>query len=427
MRALRPRSFADTRGQMSTRPYDGPPELPKGETLPMGWADGRTVPSIGEPPAYGTVLPAPGGIARANRRGRSVVIGVAGGLVVGGIALALAFAVLRPDTPVETASTPAASTTPATADAKPGPTKPDAAGTTPSTPAAALGDTTPKPSSRCPDGMLFVEGGKFFMGTDADDAVLQSARPAHSVLVESFCIDKGEVTLAAYRECSRTGDCKRAFRDSTWPQGSSDEADWKAAMAAHSELCNERFDDRGDHPVNCVDWAQARYYCQKHGGDLPTEAQWEFAARGSDGRVYPWGDAVPTPELMNGSGREYVAWRESKGLPPHGVLYEADDGFIGTSPAGKLSAGDSQRGLHDIAGNVFEWTLDEFQPYAKDGEAPAKPAAKAAGPMKRVIRGGAFNSFQPQFADPALRFPQVEDAHNHGIGFRCAAVPKTPE
>ncbi|MBC8073137.1 MAG: SUMF1/EgtB/PvdO family nonheme iron enzyme, partial [Deltaproteobacteria bacterium] len=291
-------------------------------------------------------------------------------------------------------------------------------------PAAVHGDTAVvAPPSRCPAGMVYVEGGKFFMGTDADDPVLQTARPAHNVMVASFCIDIDEVTLAQYRECSKTGDCKRAFRDSTWPQGSSEAADWKAAMAAHSELCNETVDDRNDHPVNCVDWAQAQFYCQRRGGDLPSEAQWEFAARGSDGRVYSWGDAVPTPTHMNGSGREYVAWRESKALPPHGVLYESDDGFIGTAPVGRFTEGTTQYGLHDIAGNVFEWTLDEFRPY----EDADKPAVPSKGPRKRVIRGGAFNSFQPQFADPALRFPQVEDAHNHGIGFRCAAVPKTPE
>jgi formylglycine-generating enzyme required for sulfatase activity len=392
---------------MATRPYEGQ-EPPKGETLPMGWADGRTVPMLPEPPAYGTVLPAP---AAPGARGRSIVIGVVGGLIAGGLALALAIIFLRDAEPTTQETVKSAAATPSTTDTK-----------APAQHAAAHGDAAPKPASRCPAGMTYVEGGKFFMGTDADDAVLQSARPAHPAMVASFCIDIDEITVDEYRACSIKGECKRAFRDSTWPQGSSDTEDWRAAMAAHSELCNERFDDRGKHPVNCVDWAQARHFCQHRAADLPTEAQWEFAARGSDGRVYPWGDALPTPEHMNGSGREYVAWRESKGLPPHGVLYEADDGFIGTAPVGRFGKGHSQRGLHDIAGNVFEWTLDEFKPYAADADTPA-----TTGPKKRVIRGGAFNSFQPQFADPALRFPQAEDAHNHGIGFRCVAEPKPPE
>jgi eukaryotic-like serine/threonine-protein kinase len=399
---------------METRPYEGTEQ--KTETLPMGWADGRTVPSFGQPPGYGTVAPSPGVVVPPRSRTRMIVVGAGVGLLVGGIALAIALGLVN-----ATRSQPPDTTTVAAAPSTTASAAPTATG---AAPLAVHGEVAAAaPASRCPEGMVFVEGGKFFMGTDADDPVLQTARPAHAVMVASFCIDIDEVTLAQYRECSKTGDCKRAFRDSTWPQGSSDEADWKAAMAAHSELCNEGFDDRGAHPVNCVDWAQAQHFCTRRGADLPSEAQWEFAARGSDGRVYSWGDAVPTPAHMNGSGREYVAWRESKGLPPHGVLYESDDGFIGTAPVGRFTEGTTQYGLHDIAGNVFEWTLDEFRPYADDG----KPAPAGKGPRKRVIRGGAFNSFQPQFADPALRFPQVEDAHNHGIGFRCAAVPKTPE
>lgn len=382
---------------METTPHEPRPA----EKLPMGWSDGRTVPTTPEPAPFASAAPAP------SRRG-PLLASIVGGVVLGGIAIGIALWTMGSRTPK--ASTAAAAQAPTKAEVEPAVGKPDAAKT-----AAAA----PKP---CPDGMALVPGGKFFMGTDAEDPVLQTARPAHPMEVESFCIDIDEVTVDQYRACSKTGECKRAYRDSTWPQGKTDEDEWRKQMEAHSELCNERYDDRGDHPINCVDWAQARAFCQHRGGDLPTEAQWEFAARGSDGRVYSWGDAVPTQAHMNGSGREYVAWRESKGLSTHGVLYEADDGFVGTSPVGRFTEGTTQHGLHDIAGNVFEWTLDEFCPYDADANAPAEE-----GPKKRVIRGGAFNSFQPQFADPALRFPQVEDAHNHGIGFRCVAVPRDTE
>jgi formylglycine-generating enzyme required for sulfatase activity len=101
-------------------------------------------------------------------------------------------------------------------------------------------------------------------------------------------------------------------------------------------------------------------------------------------------------------------------------MYAADDGFAGTSPVGHFAAGRTQRGLDDIVGNVFEWTADEYLPYP-GAEGPL-PGADAG--VRRVIRGGAFNSELAQFADPALRFGQVPDAHNHGIGFRCAADPK---
>jgi eukaryotic-like serine/threonine-protein kinase len=377
---------------METKPY----ESRQSERLPMGWSDGRTLPAT-QPEA--TQFP------EAPPRRGLLVASIVGGLAVGGIAIGIGVYVMRSKKPPEASE--AAVVTETKSAPTPEKAEPEVAVAAPSTP--------------CPDSMVLVSGGKFFMGTDAEDPVLQTAKPAHSVEIGPYCIDIDEVTVDQYRECSKKGECKRAYRDSTWPQGKTDEAEWRKQMEAHSELCNEAYDDRGDHPINCVDWQQARAFCVQRGGDLPSEAEWEFAARGSDGRVYPWGDAVPTQQHMNGSGREYVTWRESKGLPPHAVLYEAEDGFVGTSPVGKFTEGTTQYGLHDIAGNVFEWTLDEFRRYDDTSESTEE------GPRKRVIRGGAFNSFQPQFADPALRFPQVEDAHNHGIGFRCVAEPRKTE
>jgi eukaryotic-like serine/threonine-protein kinase len=388
---------------METKPYVPPASDAE---LPMRWADGTTARPgqtlMPPPPAFGTVLPAPPPPTRARSIWRGALVGAA----VGGAALIALLIVMRPKDPPPDASASAAPSTATAATAAP------SVGATPAAVAA--------PDSPCPSNMAFVPGGKFFMGTDADDPVLQSARPAHAAEVGPFCIDLREVSLGDYRQCSTKGECKRAFRDSDWPQGQTPEADWKAQKLAHSELCNESRDDRDAHPANCVDWAQAQHYCEWRGGTLPTEAQWEFAARGSDGRVYSWGDAVPSRAHMNGAGPEYVAWRASKGLPAHASLYADDDGFVGTAPTGSLRDGVTQYGTFDMAGNVFEWTADEFRPYPG---APAETAAPA-GAARRVIRGGAFNSFQPQFADPALRFPQAQDAHTHGIGFRCVTTPK---
>ena len=276
----------------------------------------------------------------------------------------------------------------------------------------------------CPDGMVEIAGGSYFMGSDdVDQPTLQPARPAHKVEVGSYCIDVNEVTVADYRACSDTGECKRAHRDAMWPRGDQDDDAWAADRNTYIALCNEGVDGRDDHPANCVSWHQAVAYCAWKGGRLQTEEEWEYAARGSDGRVYSWGDEIPDSERMNGCGTECVAWRAAVELASHPPLYETDDGFIGTAPVGSFPAGKTQAGLFDMAGNVFEWTQSEFLPFDEAERLAQAAKADTKTPTKRVIRGGAFNSFMPAFADPALRFGQVEDAHPHAIGFRCAANP----
>jgi formylglycine-generating enzyme required for sulfatase activity len=246
------------------------------------------------------------------------------------------------------------------------------------------------------------------------------ARPAHKVDVGRFCIDLYEVTTEDYVKCSDKGECKRAFRDSYWPQGSMKKSDWEKARAAFSPLCNFGAEDRGRHPINCVSWAQADEFCRVHGKRLPTETEFEFAARGSDGRVFPWGDEPPSERQLNGCGQECVDWRAANDLPPVKPLYAGSDGYAGTAPVGSFPAGRTEAGLFDLVGNVFEWTADPFRPYPKsEGEEPPPEM-----PNNRVIRGGAFNSFEPEHTDPALRLPYHAEAHTHGIGFRCAADPR---
>ncbi len=282
---------------------------------------------------------------------------------------------------------------------------------------------TPEPAAaaaRCPEGTVLIPGGKFFMGSDnVDNKALVPSRPAHQVEVADFCMDLREVTVADYDACSAKGECKRAFRDSLWPQGSMAKKAWEDARAAYSPLCNEGVAGREQHPVNCVTWAQAEAYCLKHGKRLPSEAEWEFAARGSDGRSYPWGDDPPDARHLNGCGQECTAWRAAAGLAASGQLYDADDGFPGTAPVGSFPAGKTQAGLLDMVGNVFEWTADDYALY------PGAPAdARPPDPGAKVIRGGAFNSAQAEHAEPALRFPQDQTAHVHAVGFRCAQTPK---
>lgn len=390
--------------------------------------------SVPPPPEFGLVLeaPPPRGMlsrtatpmpVRRSRRRRWLVAAGAFGLLAGVAGFVLGN--LGDDdarAPVAAGPSAAPSGTLAASAPAPGPAQaaadpmpaPVAVAAPPPAPVPTSDTATATPAGPCPEGMVHVAGGKLFVGTDRDVPVLASARPAHQVEVGPYCIDAHEVTVAAYRECSDLGECKRAHRTSEWP--GQDEA----SRGVYDELCNESYEDRGDHPVNCVTWAQAQHYCEHRGGRLPTEHEWELAARGSDGRVYPWGDEPPDPTRMNGCGAECRTWRAAHGLEDTPVLYEASDAYFGTSPVGRFAAGRTQWGLDDMAGNVFEWTADRYQPYPGAPEAAQLDDEAVEG--RRVIRGGAFNSTLPDHADPALRFPQDETAHTHGIGFRCAAA-----
>ncbi|MEZ4383695.1 MAG: SUMF1/EgtB/PvdO family nonheme iron enzyme [Nannocystaceae bacterium] len=342
----------------------------------------------------------------ATKGSRGLLIAAGAALVAVGVGVALAFGGGGDDTP-DAPKAPARAAT----DPQPEAKDPPAAAESPE-PVAA----TPT----CPEGMVYHAGGKYFMGTDADSPVLALARPAHQVEVDPFCLDTTEVTVAAYRACSSTGECKRAYRDSSWPQGKMTKREWTKLREAHSPLCNERYDDRDDHPINCVTWNQAVAYCKRAGKRLPTEAEWEFAARGSDGRVYPWGDEEPSPAHLNACGPECVQWRIDAGIGESGTMYGEPDGFAATAPVGSFPQGKTEHGLLDITGNLFEWTDDPFLPYAS-----AAGADRDAVPdVNRVIRGGAFNSVEPEHTDPALRYPMDAAAHSHGVGFRCAANPK---
>ncbi|MEZ4426838.1 MAG: SUMF1/EgtB/PvdO family nonheme iron enzyme [Nannocystaceae bacterium] len=280
------------------------------------------------------------------------------------------------------------------------------------------------PPEPCPDGMVFIEGGRYFMGSDSEKPAMHLSTPAHKVEVDSFCFDKDEVTVNGYRECSEVGECERAHRKSFWPRGSTPRDEWMEARKVHAPLCNEGAEGREQHPINCITWKQAYDYCRWAGKRLPSEAEWEYAARGRDGRVFPWGDEMASPERANVCGTECIRWREGVGLPPIKPMFDADDGFPGTAPVGSFPAGTTPTGIRDIVGNLFEWTADRFYEYGGDGTAIiVNPKGPDAG-TQRIIRGGAFNSNLPEFTDPALRFPMDEEAYTHGIGFRCAARPR---
>jgi formylglycine-generating enzyme required for sulfatase activity len=260
--------------------------------------------------------------------------------------------------------------------------------------------------------MVLIPHGEFFMGSDDDS---EGEKPAHHVELSSYCIDIYEVTTSRYAACSDSGKCKRAFRTNEWAGITQHDRDVFDPLCSSRDLSGQR-----DHPVVCVDWDMASTFCKTlPGGRLPTEAEWEFAARGPDGRRYPWGDEEPSPTYLNACGSECVAWgKENKAPMP--AMYPGDDGWPTTAQVGSFPKGKSRFGLFDVAGNVWEWVSDWHAPYSKGSQ--QNPTGDESG-KARVIRGGAWNGSAASWVRPTFRFMSPPEAHSYGIGFRCAATP----
>ncbi len=275
------------------------------------------------------------------------------------------------------------------------------------TPSAAASAAVPT-HAPCPADMIAIPGGSFFMGND--DA-LPLERPAHQVVLAPYCIDRFEVSVDQYKSCSDEGRCKRAGTTNDWPDISAKD------HKVFDPLCNVRDPEgHGKHPINCVDWEMSDKFCREQGRRLPTEAEWEFAARGPDGRKYPWGDEDPSAGLMNACGKECVAWGGKNGVDEK-AMYDSDDGFPTTAPVGSFPKGASRYGVEDVVGNVWEWVADFYGPYTKDEQkAPTGPAQGD----ERVIRGGSWNASYASWVRPTFRYKDTPSKRSYGIGFRCA-------
>ena len=251
----------------------------------------------------------------------------------------------------------------------------------------------PAPAMTGRDGarMVLIPAGPFLMG------VPQGARdggideyPNHNVELDAYYIDAYEVTTGLYERFMRaTGHRGPSHRTdpskNVWPGG--------ALPAALASL-----------PVVNVDWFDARAYCQWAGKRLPTEAEWEKAARGADDRRFPWGNVEPTRQHLNFNR----SWQ----------------GATTFAPVGMYEKGKSPYGVYDMAGNVWEWVADWYDAGYYSRSPCCNPVGPATG-TRRVIRSSGWHVETPQ----VRIFTRVASApldRNHSTGFRCAAALPAP-
>jgi serine/threonine-protein kinase len=261
----------------------------------------------------------------------------------------------------------------------------------------------PSTSPRCPAGTALVPGGDFMMGAEdgADDE-----RPVHRVSVRDLCFDRTEVTARAYLACVNRGACRP-------PAISVDRGDTtEKDRQLQSALCHAYSPIKESHPINCVSFTSASAYCRAEGKRLPTEEEWEHAARGAEQRPYAWGSAPPGPLLLNACGTECAEWFVARDHPL-APLYPASDGFPHTAPVGSFPAGDTKDGLHDLQGNVWEWTDSPYCLYPKhDCQSPY-----------HVFRGGSFVTTVPSLLRATARIYSYPELRYMEVGFRCVQEP----
>jgi formylglycine-generating enzyme required for sulfatase activity len=269
----------------------------------------------------------------------------------------------------------------------------------------ALGDTWTRAGGPL---MVYVPAGEFEMGSTGDEvdnalvlcqeygsgcdrAMFERELPVHTVALDGFWIDRTEVTNAQYAQCVAAGGCDAPARGYTSPSANYGDSAY------------------ADHPVVILDWHQATAYCAWAGARLPTEAEWEYAARGPEGRRYPWGDEF--------DGTRLNFCDVNCGTSRAERLF--DDGYVDTAPVGSYPDGVSWCGALDLAGNVWEWTADWYGDYLSSPQ--VNPRGASSGDY-RVLRGGSWQDISVfmrcAYRGWDLPFMQI-DSH----GFRCARGP----
>jgi formylglycine-generating enzyme required for sulfatase activity len=266
-------------------------------------------------------------------------------------------------------------------------------------------------SNGCPQGWVHIPAGAFQMGCNIGELggdCFSHELPRHTVTLSAYCLQTHEVSVVEYRACQNGGQCTGTPTET----GTNSFCNWTPAAAS-----------REAHPINCVDWAESQQYCQTWlGGDLPTEAQWEKAARGADPdqRKYPWGD-TPLPDCTRCNYDVNGAYAAGAGC-----------GSATTGPATwavdhlQTSDGDSAFGLKGMAGNVAEWTLDYGSSnfYSECASGCTDPLNTTPG-TRREVRGGSYvnSTAEILLLRVVQRSSYTSTVRTGGIGLRCRRTP----
>jgi TolB protein len=260
--------------------------------------------------------------------------------------------------------------------------------------------------TRAADGMvmLYLAGGTFQMGsteTEIEDAITlcqehykicnrwyyMREHPQHAVSLDAYWLDQTEVTNAQYRRCVEDGVCQEP---STCKKGE----------PTYSDI------DKSDHPVVCVSWDDAQDYCNWSGGRLPTEAEWEYAFRGEQRLIYPWGDIFDGTKLNYCDVNCDVSHADER----------YDDGYTKTAPVGSYPDSASWSGVLGMGGNVSEWVADWLGDYTPEAE--SNPTGPLEG-NENIVKGCSW-FFHPAYCRGAARASVNPDTRFDYLGFRCA-------
>ncbi|HSH02775.1 MAG TPA: formylglycine-generating enzyme family protein [Anaerolineae bacterium] len=280
-------------------------------------------------------------------------------------------------------------------------------------PTITLIPITIEPNDNITYDTVFIPAGTFMMGNAAGHS---DEQPVHEVYLDDFSLGKTEVTnemfaafvaATGYQTTAEQRGSAFVFADATWVVVP--DAYWAAPTGPDSNI-----EGLANYPVIHISWYDAHAYCQWVGGRLPTEAEWEKAARGPESFLYPWGNQFDGHNLNYCDAQCNTTWSDTT----------IDDGYPQIAPVGHYPAGASPYGALDMAGNVWEWVADWYDSQYYDHSPPDNPLGPPTANYK-ILRGGAWDD-QPAYTRTTFRDWSAPTNANATTSFRCAIPTPRP-